>query len=110
MSYFVYKVTPPRPTFSADITDAESAIMVEHVAYWRDLLDRDVAVAFGPVADPAGQYGMAVVEAHSEQAVRELASADPVISTGLFTYEVFAMPRAIVRPGRSTSPTRAGSE
>jgi uncharacterized protein len=51
MNYYLYKVIPPRPTFAADITETESAIMSKHVAYWTDLLDKDVAVAFGPVAE-----------------------------------------------------------
>jgi hypothetical protein len=47
MKYYLYKVIPPRPTFAADMTETESAIMSGHVAYWTDLLDKDVAVAFG---------------------------------------------------------------
>ena len=39
-----------RPTFAADLTETASAIMSKHVACWTDLLDKDVAVAFGPVA------------------------------------------------------------
>ena len=45
------------------MTETESAIISKRVAYWTDLLDKDVAVASGPVADPSGLYGMAVVEA-----------------------------------------------
>ena len=47
MKYYLYKVIPPRPTFAADMTGSKSAIMSNHVAYWTDLLDKDVAVAFG---------------------------------------------------------------
>ena len=50
MKYYLYKVIPPRPTFAADMTDTESAIMSKHVAYWTDLLDKAIAAAFGPVA------------------------------------------------------------
>jgi hypothetical protein len=53
------------------MTGTESAIMSKHVAYCTDLLDKDVAVAFGPVAEPSGLYGMAVVEAPDEQEVRK---------------------------------------
>lgn len=107
MSYYMYKVTPPRPTFATDMTASEAAIMDYHIAYWTDLLDKGIAVTFGPVADPAGLYGMAVVESHSEQEVRVLASGDPVICTGLFTYEVFTMPQAIARPHRYPSSVGA---
>jgi hypothetical protein len=47
MKYYLYKVIPPRPMFAADMIETESAIMSKHVAYWTDLLDKDVAVAFG---------------------------------------------------------------
>ncbi len=63
MTYDMYTVIPPRPTFAADMTETESAIISKHVAYRTDLLDKDVAVASGLVADPSGLYGMAVVEA-----------------------------------------------
>ena len=45
------------------MTETESAIIGKHVAYRTDLLDKGVAVASGPVADPSGLYGMTVVEA-----------------------------------------------
>ena len=91
MKYYMYKVIPPLPTFAADMTETESAIMSKHVAYWTDLLEgRRNGVR--PVAEPSGLYGMAVVEAPDEQEVRILAERDPVISTGLLTYEVFTMP------------------
>ena len=38
----MYKAIPPRPTFAADMTETESAIISKHVAYWTDLLDKDV--------------------------------------------------------------------
>ena len=34
MKYYMDKVIPPRPTFAADMTETESAIMSKHVAYW----------------------------------------------------------------------------
>jgi uncharacterized protein len=37
MRYFFCKLTPPRPTFAADMTDAERQLMRQHVAYWSDL-------------------------------------------------------------------------
>jgi hypothetical protein len=51
-------------------------------------------VAFGPVATRRGGTAWAVVEAPDEQGIRILAESSPVISTGLFTYEVFTMSRA----------------
>ncbi len=56
--HFVYKLIPPRPTFALDMSDAETKIMGEHAAYWQSLLDRGEVVAFGPVLDPAGSWGL----------------------------------------------------
>jgi hypothetical protein len=46
--------------------------MAEHVAYWTRQRDRGFAVGFGPVADPAGSWGVAIVEAGSEQQAQQL--------------------------------------
>jgi uncharacterized protein len=96
-SYFAYRLIPPRPGFAEDMSEAEAATMGEHVAYWQALLDRGTAVVFGPVADPAGSWGLAVVEAGGEADVRALAADDPAVRSGLATFEVHAMPGAIVR-------------
>lgn len=98
MSFFVLKLIPPRPTFgSGDMTEAEAAIMGDHIAYWTQQLADGVAVVFGPVADPAGNWGLAVVEADAEADVLALRAADPVITSGLATIEIYPMPIAIAR-------------
>jgi uncharacterized protein YciI len=98
MNYYLYKLVPPRPTFSVDMTDAESTIMGDHVGYWTTLAADGTAVVFGAVADPAGIWGLAVVEADSEHDVRALGDADPAITSELATYQVYPMPGAIARP------------
>lgn len=97
MSHFVYELIPPRPTFDSDMTEAEAATMGEHAGYWSELLANRVAVVFGPVADPAGTWGLAVVEADAEADVHALGKRDPAITSGIATFEVCAMPMAIVR-------------
>ena len=95
--YFVYKLIPPRPTFHLDMTDQERTIMRQHSAYWRNLANKGVAVVFGPVADPHGGWGLAVVEAESEAQVAELGTQDPAVTSGMATYEFYAMPMAVLR-------------
>jgi len=51
----VIRLLPPRPTFALDMTAEEAAMMAEHVAYWGGLLERGVAIVFGPVGDPKGR-------------------------------------------------------
>lgn len=53
--------------------------MQEHGAYWKDLAERRIAVIFGPVFDPKGAYGMAIVEVKEEGFVHEIALKDPAI-------------------------------
>ena len=98
MNHFVYKLIPPRATFVADMTDAERTIMGEHAAYWNALFDEERVVVFGVVMDQTGPWGLAVVEADSEEDVRALASGDPAVTTKLCTFDVGVMPMPSVRP------------
>ncbi len=98
MSHFVYKLIPPRPTFDTDMSDTEAAIMGQHMAYWQDLLERSRVVVFGPVSDPAGTWGLGVVEAETEDDARALGVDDPAVTSGMATFEVYAMPMAVTRP------------
>jgi uncharacterized protein YciI len=103
MNYYLYKLIPPRPSFAADMTAGEQAIMADHVAYWTRQRDLGFAVGFGPVADPAGSWGVAIVEAENERAAQDLKANDPAVSAGLATAEVYPMPAAVVRP-HQTAP------
>ena len=100
-SYFVYKLIPPRPTFITDMNEAEKAIMGQHSAYWLGLMEQGIVdvdvVVIGPVLDPAGGWGLAVIQADSMDQVRHYAASDPAVKSGMATFDVFAMPRAAVR-------------
>jgi uncharacterized protein len=96
MNYFVYKLIPPRPTFDRDMSESEQAIMGRHVAYWQPLVERGTAMVFGPVSDPAGTWGLAVVAAETTEQVRALGDGDPAVASGLARFEVCPMPGAIV--------------
>ena len=105
--YYAFKLFPPRPSFPADITDDEAAIMAEHVAYWTELLNAGTAVAFGAVADPTEVWGLAVVEAGPDTDITALREHDPVIRRGLGArLEIYPMPNAVVRACRPTNRGR----
>ncbi len=98
MHYFLLKLIPPRTTFAQDMTIAERALMQEHSAYWTALAEKRTAIVFGPVADPQGVWGVAVVEAEDEAKVRVLAENDPVMKAGDgFRHEIYPMLAAVVR-------------
>ncbi|GAB3449135.1 YciI family protein [Actinophytocola sediminis] len=97
MSHFLYQFVPHRPDLPTTMSDAEAAVMGEHVGYWQQLVDQGVAVVFGPVADPAGAWGIAVVAADDEEDVRGISAADPVTREDLGTVHIYPMPGAIAR-------------
>lgn len=101
MKTFFCKLVPPRPTFAQDMSDAEARLMQAHATYWTGLMNDGVAVGFGLVADPAGAYGIGIVEVDDDAAVQKLTANDPTIRSGLgFGFQVFPMPRGLVHPPR----------
>ena len=49
------------------------------VGYWKDLSDRRIAIIFGPVLDPKGTWGLAIVEVASEPEAHILGRNDPAV-------------------------------
>ena len=99
MPVFVLRLKAPRPRFAQTLTDAEREVMVRHGAYWRPYLERGDMVAFGPVLTDEDSYGLAVVETDDEQALRDFAAEDPVVTTGTANFEIGRMADAgTVRP------------
>jgi hypothetical protein len=99
MSSFFCKLVPPRPTFSTDLSPAEADVMKRHALYWDDLITRGVVRVFalGLVADPAGAFGIGVMEREDESAVRALTDRDPAITAGIgMHYEIHPMPRGVM--------------
>lgn len=87
--FFVLKLIPPRPTFAQDMSEEERNIMQQHVVYWTELMNKDIAIIFGPVLDPNGVYGLGIIKADSEEEVNELISNDPAVQIN--KYEYYAM-------------------
>ncbi len=72
--------------------------MGEHVAYWVQLARAGTAIAFGPVADPAGGWGLGILEAPSIEAVHAILAKDPTALSGLgFRHEAYLMPQLVTR-------------
>jgi uncharacterized protein YndB with AHSA1/START domain/uncharacterized protein YciI len=95
---FLVRLVPPRPTFLVDMTPEEGAVMQAHGAYWAGKLAAGVVVAFGPVADPEGVWGVGILRAKDEAEVKVFEAGDPVIrSERGFRYEILPMPRLIAR-------------
>ena len=99
MQAFFCKLVPPRPTFATDLSPAEADVMRRHALYWQGLIDRRVVRVFalGLVMDPAGAFGIAVIERDDESGVRALTAEDPAITAGIgMRYEIHPMPRGVM--------------
>ena len=53
-----------------DMTPDEAVLMRAHREYWTPRVETGVVVAMGPVADPAGGHGVAIIEAASTAAAK----------------------------------------
>lgn len=100
MPAFLVRLVPPRSSFPADMTPEEAELMGSHTAHCRALIEEGAGIAFGPVMDPAGVWGLGLIEADDEPALRRMLERDPVIASGRgFRYETFEMPSIMLRPG-----------
>jgi len=96
--YFLLKLIAPRPDFADTMTAAELKVMQDHGAYLSGYVEKRTVIVMGPVLDPAGPWGVAVLEAGSKEEVREIIAKDPTTLSGLgFRWEIFPMLRAVVR-------------
>jgi uncharacterized protein len=97
MATFVFRLINPRPTFAHDMSDEERDIMARHAAHWKPYLDSGQMVAFGPIVDGTGSWGLGVVDAEDEEELRSHAGKDPVVTTGTGRIELGKMLFGYVR-------------
>ncbi|HWJ00684.1 MAG TPA: YciI family protein [Burkholderiales bacterium] len=96
--YFLCRLIPPRPGFAKDMTPAEAKAMHEHVAYWTDLLGTGKAIAFGPVMDPKGPWGVGIVSVSDKEELARLQANDPAIRAQIgLKYDAYEMPQVVYK-------------
>ena len=95
--YFLYKLIAPRPTFHLDMNEEEQATMGRHMNYWSELTNAGKSIVYGPVFDPKGVYGMAVIEVANPEEADEISKSDPAVSTTLCQYELIPMQVGMIR-------------
>ena len=96
MQGFVFRLTPPRTTFAFDMSAGERATMLEHVGYWAGLAQQGTTLAYGPVNDPSGPYGIGIILAESLAAAEALRDGDPAVQSAHgFRTEIAPMLRLV---------------
>ena len=86
------------------MTPAERDLMREHVAYWTELMKEGRVIAFGPVADPKGSYGIGIIQLEQGADANALGANDPIILAHAgFGFEIHPMPQLVIskRPRES---------
>ncbi len=84
--HFMLKFLPRRPDFAKTMTEEEKKIVQQHTAYCRDYMSRGVMLAFGPVFDPKGTYGIGIVAVENEEEIRRFIEKDPASTIHLYEY------------------------
>jgi uncharacterized protein YciI len=91
---FFLKLNPPRASFMMDMTAEEKSTMQKHVTYWAPYVNDGTVIVLGPVMDPKGGYGIAVVRVDSDEHLQLLLANDP--ANGMNSYEYYPM-RAVTK-------------
>ena len=94
---FHCRLIPPRPDFAFTMTEEERELMGRHADYLRGKLREGTMILAGPVADPAGPWGLLILRAGSEAEARAVTDGDPVSRSGRgFHYEILPLISAIL--------------
>jgi uncharacterized protein len=100
--HFFFRLIPPRPTFAQDMNGQERALMAEHAAYMKVWFDSGTVLSYGPVLDPAGSFGIGLLEMDDLAEAERFAQGDPTIKAKMNTYTIFPMIIAASQPSRNT--------
>ena len=91
MAHYFFKLIPPRPSFAQDMSDEERGMMGQHAAYVKELFKTGAVLAYGPVFDPEGSFGIGLLEMENLDQARQMGENDPTVKAGLNTYTVSPM-------------------
>jgi uncharacterized protein YciI len=79
------------------MNDDEKSVMQQHMQYWANLTDQRNAIVYGPVFDPAGVFGMAVIEVDTDDEARNISEQDPAVSSTICTCQLLPMQVGLLR-------------
>jgi uncharacterized protein YciI len=85
------RLIAPRPIFPGGMTEEELGLMKQHVQYAGQAFEAGMVLAYGPVLDPAGAFGIALLEVNDAAEAEEFARKDPSIVGGMNTFSLTPM-------------------
>lgn len=99
MDTYFFRLVPPRAMSLPHMRPDELEVIDVHVAYWAGLMERGHVLAFGPVADDTGNYGVGVIQAETPEQARAIADEDPAVTSPLLSFTTTVTPmHAVMSP------------
>lgn len=95
MPEWVYVIRAAREGFAERPTDKEMAVMGDHFAYLKGLLDDGTLVMAGPALDAS--FGIAVFEAEDETTARSIMNHDPSVARGVMNASLHPYRTSLLR-------------
>ncbi len=90
----------------ADMSADERALMADHRAYMKQHIQSGMVIALGPVLDPAGGWGLALIESDDAEHLEQTLAHDPTILSGRgFRYDTHPIPRLTLGRGADRAST-----
>lgn len=99
MTWYLLRLIPARSDFAYTMTEEERLTMARHSAYWREHLEQGAALIFSPVADPAGPWGLCIVQAPDLATAQALTGSDPAVHEGVGHYEMLELLSPVLADG-----------
>ncbi|WP_026775026.1 YciI family protein [Asinibacterium sp. OR53] len=84
--FYALYLKPLRSDFAQTMTAEERNIMLQHVAYWTEYMNKGMVLAFGPVMDPKEIYGLGIVAVDQEDQLKTLIENDPAGKINRYEY------------------------
>jgi uncharacterized protein YciI len=97
MPHYLIMYRPPREDFAENATPEETAIIERHFEYLQKQEAEGRLILAGRPED--GRFGIALVEAKSENEAKQIMADDPAVKEGVFSGELLPFRLAILRGG-----------
>ncbi|UCC80363.1 MAG: hypothetical protein JSW64_03095 [Candidatus Zixiibacteriota bacterium] len=97
MGHYLIMYRPPREGFAENATPEESRVIERHFEYLQKQEAEGKLILAGRIED--GRFGIAVIEANSENEANRIMAEDPAVKEGVFSGELMPFRLALLRGG-----------
>ena len=104
---FLYRIQPTRPgMLSEGPTAEEAAIVGAHFEYLKRLMDKGVVILAGRTqTTDSSSFGIVIFRAESPEKAESIVQADPAVSGGVMSAELFPYRIALMASPMTGIPT-----